>query len=166
MMRQLFRGFSGVLILLTLVGPVRAQSAGPLEMALPTPQDDTLHFDEHRGEVVVINFWASWCSICRHEIPELAALRKELRGDDVLFVGASMDERPPPIVAATARELGITYPVVTGGPQLAEQLGGIPGVPTTIVLGPEGHVQRRFVGRVPMPKLRSAVVRLLKQPGE
>jgi len=102
------------------------------------------------GDTVVLNFWATWCTACVLEMPELGELAQ--RFPDVRFVGISIDEgKSAAEVAAFATEHGVAYPQVWG--TLAEMspfssLAGAPvgSVPITAVLH-QGTVRAVFVGR-------------------
>jgi thiol-disulfide isomerase/thioredoxin len=92
-----------------------------------------------RGEVVVLNFWASWCGPCRHELPALNALHAEIapRGGQVIAV--SIDEDPAN-VATFARVHALTLPIVPDGPSgLAHELD-LQHLPMTLVLDRDGAV--------------------------
>jgi thiol-disulfide isomerase/thioredoxin len=108
--------------------------------------------DEQRGQVVVINFWATWCMPCRHEIPALNALHA--RG--VRIVGLAVDPLPLGTVGAQARGLGIRYPVGKAAPGVAERLE-IRMVPSTYVVGRNGTLTLASSGVVSAAELDAAV---------
>src|SRR5688572_30579128 len=70
----------------------------------------TFTLADHRGKVVVVNFWASWCEPCRKEMPALQAAA-EASGDDVVFVGIGAKNDKDDEARAFAEEFGITYPI-------------------------------------------------------
>jgi len=108
--------------------------------------------DEQRGHAVVINFWATWCMPCRHEIPVLNALHA--RG--VRIVGLAVDALPLADVGAQARGLGIRYPVGKAAPGVAERLE-VRVVPSTYVVGRNGTLTLASSGVVSAPELDAAV---------
>ena len=71
--------------------------------------------DDLRGKVVLVNFWATWCSPCRYEIPDLIKIQDRY-GDHVQVIGVSLDEGGADIVNAFADELQMNYPVVMDSP--------------------------------------------------
>jgi thiol-disulfide isomerase/thioredoxin len=101
-----------------------------------------------QGKVLVLNFWATWCAPCREEMPAFARLRSRWAARNVEFVGLANDD--PAKVERFARELGIDYPLLTGGPdvdELARRLGDAQGLlPFTVVLDPGGAVLAQKVG--------------------
>jgi thiol-disulfide isomerase/thioredoxin len=108
--------------------------------------------DEHRGDIVVINFWATWCMPCRHEIPVLNALHS--RG--VRIVGLAVDPLPLADIGAAARGLEIRYPVGKAGPGVAERLA-VRVVPSTYVVGRNGTYTLASSGVVSAAELAAAV---------
>jgi cytochrome c biogenesis protein CcmG/thiol:disulfide interchange protein DsbE len=107
---------------------------------------------DHRGEVVVLSFWATWCIPCRHEAPLLSRLHRE----GTTVIGLAVDDLPTEAIAAKARELGMSYPVGKGAPGLVERLH-IDSVPTTCVIGKDGAVVLAQSGVGPEDELRRAV---------
>jgi thiol-disulfide isomerase/thioredoxin len=97
------------------------------------------------GKVVLVNFWATWCPPCREEIPELIALQKQY-GDRLQIIGISEDEDPPEKVLKFAKQQGINYPIVMATPELISAYGGVPALPTTYVVNPNGRVVQKHAG--------------------
>lgn len=131
------------------------------DFALERLNGETFRLSDQEGTVVVLNIWATWCGPCRDEIPELAALQEEMRGE-VLVVGVSIDERPPGVVGAHARKYGINYPVVIDDGTVVGQYGPLAGVPTTFVIDEAGRVRLKEAGSLTRKELRP-VLRALVQ---
>ena len=130
------------------------------DFTLPALADGPFRLADHRGKVIVLNFWATWCAPCRADIPDFVALQRELRDEGVLFVGVSLDQEGAPVVEPFAREYAINYPVVLDPAQtLAEPYGGFGGLPTTFLLDREGRIRYRVLGIMPreslVPRLRT-----------
>ena len=104
---------------------------------------------EHRGKVVVVNFWATWCVPCVQEIPAFSKANAEAAGR-VAFVGLGIDS--PSNIAAFAERLKPSYPLLVagaGGTDLARAFGNPSGaLPYTVVIGPDGRVVQSHLGRV------------------
>jgi thiol-disulfide isomerase/thioredoxin len=120
-----------------------SDAAPDFEMALF--DGGTFRLADHRGKVVVINFWASWCEPCRDEMPALQAAADEA-GDEVVFVGVGAKTDREDEARAFAAEFGITYPIgrdteggdrVNGAIQVAY---GVFAFPSTIIVDPAGNV--------------------------
>lgn len=105
----------------------------------------TFRLADHRGKVVVINFWASWCEPCRDEMPALQAA-SDLAGADVVFVGVGAKTDREDEARAFAAEFGITYPIgrdteggdrVNGAIQTAYRVFAFPA---TYIVDPDGDI--------------------------
>jgi peroxiredoxin len=113
-----------------------------------------------RGEVVVLNVWASWCAPCRSEAPTLQGLWSELKDDGVRFIG--LDTRDSPAAAqAFIERFGITYPNVVdedGRIQLLFRDTLPPqAIPSTVVIDEQGRVAARMLGEVSEASLRGVI---------
>ncbi|MCL5060635.1 MAG: TlpA family protein disulfide reductase, partial [Candidatus Thermoplasmatota archaeon] len=112
-----------------------------------------------RGQVVVLNFWASWCAPCREEMPDFAALRTQYRPNGVEFVGIAIDN--PASVARFLQQMPVGYPILIGegaAHGLARQLGNPSGaLPYTIVLDRDGNIVLSHLGRLPRATLETAL---------
>ena len=122
---------------------------------------------QFQGKVVVINFWATWCEPCRAEMPAFQKLHERWAGRGVQFVGIS-DESPEK-AGRFGRELGIGYPLWTGGDQVADlsrRLGNsVGGLPHTVILGRAGDVVSQRVGPYTEKELEAILVRLADNSG-
>ncbi len=116
-----------------------------------------------RGQVLVVNFWATWCTPCREEIPEFIQVQEEFRERGVTFVGIAVDRKEP--VAAFSRELGINYPVLIGSleaMELAQKAGNrLQALPFTVVLGRDGQAAKVHLGRLSRDDLVPLLLQLL-----
>jgi thiol-disulfide isomerase/thioredoxin len=106
---------------------------------------------DHLGEVVVLNVWASWCAPCRAEAPVLEAVWQRVKGDGVQFVGLdTRDTREAALAFLDA--YGITYPNVIDEDGRLQLLFSdtLPpqAIPSTLVVDREGRVAGRIIGRV------------------
>jgi cytochrome c biogenesis protein CcmG/thiol:disulfide interchange protein DsbE len=117
---------------------------------------------DYRGQVVVLNFWASWCDPCRAESPLLQRWHERLRRDDATVVGIDVQD-----VSGDARRFvgahGLTYPMLRdGGGDLREQFG-ILGFPETFVIDRRGRIAAVARGPVDDRFMRERVVPLLRE---
>lgn len=116
--------------------------------ALLTLEGDTLSMPDLKGQVVVINFWATWCAPCRVEIPELIEMQDEMADDGVRFVGIALEAEAVDAVRAYADDAGFNYPIAIDDGEVANRFGGVYALPTTILIDREGMVARKISGLV------------------
>ena len=114
---------------------------GKVAPAFTLTRTDGKAFDlaDHVGKnVVILNFFATWCAPCRAETPELNRFVEASKGKPVIFVGIDADEKPE-TVAAYMRELKIAFPVAIDDGAVAKMYG-VRSFPTTVVIGARGEV--------------------------
>jgi cytochrome c biogenesis protein CcmG/thiol:disulfide interchange protein DsbE len=120
-----------------------------------------IRMSDLRGNVVVVNFWASWCVPCRDEHAELEAAWQRYRDRGVVVVGVLFqDTRPNGL--AFARQFGGDWPVVDDPSSRTALAYGVLGVPETFFVAPDGMVAKRHVGIVTFELLTEQVSRLLE----
>ena len=124
---------------------------------LPVFGGKALDIKALKGKPVVINFWATWCPPCIREMPDLAALAREM-GDQAAFLGIAADTDGN-VKKFTAKNPGIDFPLVLAGYNalnLSRQWGNERGgLPFTVVLDAKGQIQWRHSGTVDVEALRS-----------
>ena len=104
-----------------------------------------LSMAEHRGTVIVLNFWATWCLECRSEMAVLERLRREFSSRGLAVIGVNVRENRE-AVGRYAKELGLTFPLVLDPDGKIPALYGVIGLPTTFVVGRDGRVIAFAVG--------------------
>jgi len=111
------------------------------------------------GQVVVLNFWASWCGPCRQEAPELQEVWESYKGRGVVFVGLSYQDAEE-ASRAFIEEFGITYPNGVDSTKIARRYG-LTGVPETFVIDAEGKVAWFYVGEVQADELAQRLAQMI-----
>ena len=147
-----------VVALLAAVAPVscaggqsgagrRATGDAP-DFALRDLSGRTVRLSDHRGKVVLVNFWATWCVPCRVELPHLERLYKQYAGQGLVVLGVSIDG--PESVAEVdpqARRYGLTFPVLLDQEtRVVAQYNPKKTAPFTVIVGRDGAVARRREG--------------------
>ena len=114
----------------------------------------------HRGQVVLVNLWATWCPPCQEEMPALERFARENAGKVVVLAvdqGESADA-----AARFGREHGVTFPIlVDEQQQYGRAYQGI-GLPTSIIVARDGHVVRGIDGAMTIAQMREAVAPALR----
>ena len=120
-------------------------------------------FSDWRGSVRVVNFWATWCPPCVHEIPILIAIQESFRARGVQVVGVAADE--PAGAFAMAKELGMNYPTMAdshGSIELMHAYGNRAGVlPFTAFVDAQGSIRARHAGALTLEQTRAEIGALL-----
>ena len=127
---------------------------GAPAFALPGLDGETVSLESLRGQVVVLNFWATWCSPCRGEIPEFSRFAQA--HPEVAVLGMSVDDMALPELARQAETLGIHYPVLLAD-DATQAAYDVQTLPTTIVLGTDLQVRDIHVGTMNVRSLERAV---------
>ena len=118
------------------------------DFSLKDLQGTTHRLTDYRGKWVLINFWATWCTPCLSEIPELTSLHDAHKDKDLWVIGIALDSGSSKKVADFAQAHGISYPVVMGDRKITAQIGEINVLPTSYLYNPKGELVSYQAGEV------------------
>lgn len=136
------------------------------DVSLTLLNGTTVALSDYRGSVVAVNFWASWCEPCRAEMPILQALHDEAAasGEQTVVLGVGVRTDHDAEARAFVERLELTYPIgrdtATDEPGIGpiEAAFGISGAyPSTVIVRPDGTVDRMLLGEITASQLRFAV---------
>jgi thiol-disulfide isomerase/thioredoxin len=120
--------------------------------SLGNPQD----LRQWKGKVLVVNFWATWCSPCVKEMPELSSLQKEVETKNIRIIGIGIDSASN--IAEFAAKHNITYPLYVAdnqGIELARDFGNqTGGLPFTVLISPNTQIKKTYLGRLNINELK------------
>lgn len=113
----------------------------------PALDGDSVRMAALKGEVVLLNVWATWCIPCRKEIPELQALHQDYSARGLRVLGVSVDASGADgDVADFAKSFGVTYTILRDPDEKVSAMFAIPGVPASFLVDREGIVRWRHIG--------------------
>lgn len=118
------------------------------------------NFGQHRGKVIVINYWATWCGPCRFETPGLVRVANEMTPRGVEFVGVTVDQDLGK-VPAFVQQYSVPYIIVTPGNDPNDKLAEV--LPTTFLYDRNGSLAKTYTGIVLESTLRSDIEKLLSE---
>jgi peroxiredoxin len=115
-----------------------------------------------RGKVVMVNFWATSCTTCVHEMPAMVDTYNKFKGQGLEFVAVAMKYDPPNYVLnyAETRKLPFKVALDSGG-DLARSFGDVALTPTTFVIGKDGKILKRYVGEPEFSSLHALLQKAL-----
>jgi cytochrome c biogenesis protein CcmG/thiol:disulfide interchange protein DsbE len=142
--------------------PMPTFALGRLQGGGWRPELSQIALEDLLGQVIVVNFWASWCDPCRIEASDLEEAWQAYKGLGVVFVGIAYKD------AATKAEqhiseFGVTYPNVQDPSGRVARAYGVTGVPETFVIAQDGTLLQHFIGVVTSAQLAGAIDPQLSQ---
>lgn len=109
------------------------------------------------GGVLLLNFWATWCTPCRVEMPWLARTYTRYRAQRFAILGVNMDDGDMPAVERFSNELGVTYPIARSNDAIISSYGGVRFLPQSYLIGQSGEILQRIFGIPSMDELETTI---------
>ena len=156
------------------IQPVTAGTVAP-EFEANDLKGGLARLSDHRGEVVLVNIWATWCLPCRVEMPSMERLYQEIGEDGFEIMAVSIDAvlgqfdqagRPGGDIEVFADSLGLTFPMLHDPSGGIERLYRTTGVPETFLIGRDGIIYKKVAGGTEWdaPQHKDLIQRLLAAP--
>lgn len=133
------------------------------EVTFITLAGDKVSTASLRGKVVMVNFWATSCTTCVKEMPQMVDTYNRFKGQGLEFVAVAMQYDPPNYVVnyTKSRQLPFKVALDSAG-ELAHAFGDVALTPTTFVIGKDGKILKRYVGEPKFDELHSLLQHALK----
>jgi thiol-disulfide isomerase/thioredoxin len=117
-----------------------------------------------RGQVVLVNFWATSCTTCVKEMPQIVGTYQKYRGRGFETLAVAMEYDPPAFVANFVQTRALPFGVaIDNTGEIARQFGQVRVTPTTVLINKRGEVVKRYVGEPDFPALHALVEQLLAE---
>ncbi|MCU0934421.1 MAG: TlpA family protein disulfide reductase, partial [Thiobacillaceae bacterium] len=123
---------------------------------LRQPAPDLPELSALRGQVVLVNFWATWCPYCRHEMPAMEAYYREHKARGFEIVAYSLDKTQQE-VDVFMRQEGYTFPAPLASPGVDAAFGGVSRLPTSFVIDRQGRIRHKVSGQVHKGRLEDLI---------
>lgn len=142
-------------------------------LTIPTPPDaefETLdggskRLADYRGQIVLLNFWGTWCPPCVHEIPELVQLQPMMEEMGGTVLGPAVDSGSSEAIQEFADEFAINYPIFKSNTNQAVGKFAAAGYPYTLLIDREGVIRKTYLGPQTLRILLADVKRLVAEEG-
>ena len=125
--------------------------------------------NEFRGQILVLNFWATWCPPCVEEVPKLSNVYNRYKSRGIQVVGIALDKDSLDLLGQFVKRKGITYPILIGNEQVLANLStgsigkNFKGIPATLLFDRKGQIYKRFDGSFDLEQLEESLQTLLDQ---
>jgi peroxiredoxin len=143
---MLRRSLATLLLLASNVAGAAVQALQPApDFTLQRAEGGNLRLVEQRGQVVLINFWASWCGPCRVEMPHLNRLHDKYKAGGFMVLGVNIDDDPRH-GAATAARWGLRFPVLLDASKAVTKTYDLGAMPSTVLVDRDGRIRHLHRG--------------------
>ena len=131
------------------------KTAEPIQPGLEMPNftfpdinGKEVSLSDHRGKVVLVNVWATWCPPCRQEMPSMQSLYEKFKGENFEILAVSIDSEGHDSVAPFVRKMNLTFPVLLDPGETIRSLYGITGVPESFIIDKQGILVEKIIGPI------------------
>ena len=142
---------------------IGAGDASAPEIRVETLAGEEITLGGLRGQVVLVNFWATWCPPCRFEMPGFQRVYEAHRDRGFTILGLSTDVGTPDLVRNFITEHDITYPIAAATAETTRAFGGVRALPTSYLIDRAGRIRYTVRGIFTETALEQAVERLLTE---
>jgi len=141
----------GLALALVFVLPaLAASSSGPAPaFQLSGRGGKAIDLSQYKGQVVMINFWATWCGPCRQEMPLLEDIYKKYKPMGFTLVGVNVEPKPVEVEAWLAKQKPVSFPIAFDTESKVSKMYKVLGMPSTVFIDRKGNVRVMHKGYKP-----------------
>jgi cytochrome c biogenesis protein CcmG/thiol:disulfide interchange protein DsbE len=139
-----------------------AQRAAAPDFTLSDAKGKPITLSEYKGKVVLLDFWATWCTGCKIEIPWYMEFEKKYKRRGLASIGVAMDEAGWKTVTPYLKKKPINYPIVVGDPNFANAYK-VESLPVTLLIDRRGRIADEHVGMVVKDSWEQEILTLLRE---
>ena len=122
-----------------------------------------VRLEDYAGQVILLDFWASWCPPCRDEMPDLIKVYNQYRGKGFVILGVAAGDDPS-AVREFVKKKGVPYPILFGDGTIFEAYRGIYFLPTAFLIDRQGRIREKLIGPKRPEALEQKILPLLEAP--
>lgn len=141
-------------------GDAAGRKAAP-DFELKDMNGKTIRLSDYRGQVVLLNFWATWCGPCKIEIPWFVEFQRTYKDRGFTVIGVSVDEDGWEAVRPFLASRQVNYPVVVSTVEVEQKYGGVEALPVSFLIDRDGRIANTHVGLVTKKTYEDEIRRLL-----
>ncbi len=135
------------------------------QFQLETLSGSPAKISDYRGKVILLNFWASWCTPCKAEMPEIQAAYESFKDKDFVVLGINFGEKPKE-AEKLVKEMGLTFPILLDREVEVAERHQVVSLPVTFFIDPKGIIKERvFGGTLTKKDIEAAIQRLQVKKG-
>jgi peroxiredoxin len=147
---------------LAAITPAKDRKPAP-DFTLQDGKGAGIKLSDYKGNVVLLNFWATWCGPCKVEIPWFIEFENKYRGAGFAVLGVAMDDDGWKSVRPYVERTKMNYRVMIGDDVLAQKFDGIDSLPQTLLIDRDGKVAARHVGLTSKSNYEEEIEQLLRK---
>jgi cytochrome c biogenesis protein CcmG, thiol:disulfide interchange protein DsbE len=125
-------------------GPSMTPTRAP-EFSLTSAEGRTVRLSDYQGQVVLVDFWATWCPPCRVAVPHMVELQKEYGPQGFIALGLSMDENAEDLTRFLERT-PVNYPILKATEETRGAFGGVISIPQVFLIDRKGMIREKYLG--------------------
>lgn len=129
-------------------GKIKGQSSSSPapDFALPDLEGKTVRLSDFKGKVIILDFWATWCPPCVHEIPHFIELYEQYKESGFQMIGIAIQSGSESNIRQFVEKHGINYLILMGNREITREYGNINAIPTTFLIDRQGRIVQKYIG--------------------